>query len=88
MTASGQFIRIKEIGIVSIPLSNDTLIEFYNVALAPNCNSNLILLGQLRESGITYYDNLIAMILMRKGKIIAQAKRNQNFSTLDLALPG
>lgn len=88
MTAAGQLIRSKEIGTVSIPLSDGTTIELHNVALAPECDSNLVSLGQLRESNITYHDSPTAMTLMRKGKVIAQAKRNQNLSTLNLASPG
>ena len=88
MTVSGQLIRTEEIGTVSILLSSGISIELHNVALAPTCDSNLILLSQLRKSGITYNDSLTAMTLIKKGKIIAQAKRNQNLFTLNLALPG
>lgn len=87
VTAAGQVIRTEEIGTVSIPLSGGTAIKLHNVALAPNCDSNLISLGQLRESGIRYHDNPTAMTLMRNGKIIAHAKRERNLFTLDLAAP-
>ncbi len=73
---------------ISIPSTGSTTIKLYNVALAPNYNSNLILLGQLQKSGIIYYDSPNAMMLMRKGRIIAQARRDQNLFILDLALPG
>lgn len=53
VTAAGEVIRTEEVGTVSIPLANGTTIELHNVALAPGCDSNLISLGQLRESGIT-----------------------------------
>ena len=88
MTAAGQLIRSEEIGTVSIPLNGVTSIELHNVSLAPDCDSNLISLGQLRESGITYHDSPTAMTLMKEGKVIAQAKRNQNLFTLDRASLG
>ena len=88
ITAAGQVIRTEEIGPVSIPLVDGTTIELHNVALAPECDSNLISLSQLRESGITYHDNPSAMTLMRDDKTIAHAKRSHNLFTLDLAMPG
>ena len=88
MTAAGQVIRTEEIGTVSIPLADGSKIELQNVALAPGCDSNLISLGQLRETGITFHDDPTAMTLMRNGKIIAQAKRDRNLFTLELAQPG
>ncbi len=87
MTAAGQVIRTEEIGTVSIPLANGNKIDLQNVALAPGCDSNLISLGQLRETGITFHDNPTEMTLMRNGKVIAQAKRDRNLFTLELAQP-
>ena len=81
VTAAGQVIRTEEIGNVSIPLADGNNIELKNVALAPGCNSNLISLGQLRETGITYHDNPTAMTLMQQGRIIAHAKRTRNLFT-------
>ncbi len=80
-------IRTEKIGTVSILLSGDATIELLNVALALNCDSNLISLGQLRESKITYHDNSTAMTLMRNRKIVAHSKRERNLFTLDLATP-
>lgn len=88
MTAAGQVIRTEEIGTVSIPLADGSTIELHNVALAPGCDLNLISLGQLRESGITYHDNPAAMTLMKDGKVIAHARKNRNLFTLELAQPG
>ena len=88
MTAEEQVIQTKEIGNVSIPLADGSTIELHNMALAPGCDLNLISLGQLRKSRITYHDNSAAMTLMEDGKVIAHARRNQNFFTLKLAQPG
>ena len=88
ITAAGQVIRTEEIDTVSIPLADGTTIKLHNVTLAPGCDSNLILLGQLRESGITYHDDPSLMTLMRGNKTIARAKRSHNLFTLDLPMPG
>ena len=57
------------------------------MAYAPKCDSNLILLRQLRDSNITYVDNPDAMTLMPGGQAIAHARRDQNLFIFDLALP-
>lgn len=88
VTAASQVIRTEEISTVSIPLANGNTIKLQNVALAPDCDSNLISLGQLQESGITYRDDPTAMTLMRSREIIALARRERNLFILDLARPG
>lgn len=88
MTAAGQIIRTDEVGTVSIPIAGDTAIELHDVDFAPGCDSNLISLGQLRESGVTYQDDPTMMTLMKDGKIVAHAKRERNLFTLDLATSG
>lgn len=88
VTAASQIIRTEGVGTVSIPLTGGRTIKLHNVALAPNCDSNLISLGQLRESGISYHDNPSTMTLMRGGEIIAHAKRDHNLFTLEAAIPG
>lgn len=75
-------------GHMSISLADGTTIKLQNVGLVPVCNSNLILLGQLQENGITYHDDPSLMTLMRGGKTIARAKKSHNLFTLDLAIPG
>lgn len=74
-------------GTVSIPLKGGR-IDLQNVALATECDSNLISLGQLRERGISFHDNPASMTLMIDGEIIAQARRSQNLFVLDLTTPG
>ena len=86
--AASQVIHTKKIRIVSIPLANGNTIKLQIMALAPNCDSNLISLGQLQKSGITYYNDPSAMILMRNGEIIALARREKNLFMLKLARPG
>lgn len=87
VTVIGQVICTKEISTIFIPLTDGNNIELYNVALALGYDSNLISLGQLQKTGITYYNNSMAMILMKQKKVIVQAKRTHNLFTVDLAQP-
>ncbi len=75
MTAARQVIQIEEIGNVLIPLVDGNNIKLKNVALAPEYNSNLISLGQLRETRITYHNNPTVMTLMQQGRVIIYAKK-------------
>lgn len=84
--AAGQVIQTEEISTISISLAENNTIKLYNVALAPGCNSNLILFSQLRESRITYHDSPSAMTLIRDGKVITEAKRERNLFMLDLRI--
>lgn len=85
VTAVRQVIQTEEIGTVSILFSGRNTIELHNVPLVPGCDSNLISLGQLRESRIIYHDNPITITLIENGKVIAKAKKERNLFTLDLA---
>lgn len=60
-----QIIYIEEIGTISIPFIDDNSIKLHNITLALGCNSNLISLGQQQETGITFYNNPMAIILMK-----------------------
>ncbi len=83
VTAVGQIIQTKEIGIVLISFARGDHIKLYNITLVPRCNSNLISVGQLCKSGITYYNNSITMILISNGKVIIQIKKDRNLFTFD-----
>lgn len=76
MTVVGQIIQTEKIDTLSIPLVNGSKIELQNVALAPKCDSNLIFLGQLWETKITFHDNPTAITSMKNRKIIAKTKRD------------
>lgn len=81
---ASQVIYKEQVETVLIPLQNKT-INLQNIVLAIKCNSNLIFLGQLQESKISFYDNLSSMTLMKDEKVIAQARRSRNLFVLDLA---
>lgn len=84
----GQIIQTNEIGNVRISLSSKKIIDLHNVAFAPVCNSNLISLSQLHESGTTLYDKLTKMMLIRKRNIIVYARQDCNLFLFDFARPG
>lgn len=83
-----QIIQIKKISTVSISLTDDTIIKLHNVALALECNLNLISLGQLQENGIIYHNNPNIITLIKSNKTITYAKKSQNLITHDLAIFG
>lgn len=86
-TAGGQVLRAESIGTIAIPLADGSSLKLCDVAYAPDCNSNLISLGQLRDSNITYVDNSEAMTLIQADQAIAHARRDRNLFILDLATP-
>lgn len=47
VTADGEIIRSEQVGTVILPLENGSQLTLSNVAYAPECDSNLISLGQL-----------------------------------------
>lgn len=79
---------MEKIDTIIILLIGSAMIKFHNIALRPNCNSNLILLDQSQKSEITYYDNATTMTLMQIKKIVAHVRRKQNLFMLDLATFG
>lgn len=84
-TTNGQTFWAESIGTVAIPLTNGT-IRLKNVAYIPECDANLISLGQLRESNITFVDNKDNMTLMQGGREITRARRDCNLFIFDLAM--
>ena len=83
MLAASQVIQTKEVIIISIFLLTRR-IKLNNINLFPDCNLKLILLNQLREKRTTYHNNSKLMILMKNGKLIANAKKEQNLFTFKL----
>lgn len=86
-TADSQTLCAKSMRTIAIPLDNRSSIRLKGVAYAPKFNSNLISLGQLRNSNITYVDSSNTMTLMQKGQIIAHARQDWNLFILNLATP-
>lgn len=70
---------------MSIPFADGCKIKLQNVALVLECDMSLMFFGQFREIKITFHNEPTAMTLIKNGKIIAQAKKDQNFFTLKLA---
>lgn len=86
-TTGGQILWAEGIGTIAIPLSDGSLLKLQDIAYAPDNDSNLISLGQLRDSNITYVDNSKAMILMQTGHLITHTKRDRNIFVLEVATP-
>ena len=83
VTAGKKIIRSGEFGTVFISLADGRSIELLDTAIVPECDSNLISLGHLRETGIRFHDNPSYMTLIRHGVVIAKAKRHRNIFILD-----
>lgn len=81
--AGGEIIRSEEVGSIHLSTQSGAIITINNVTYRPRCNPNLISLGQLRESGITYHDHPDRMILKQGGNIIGSASKQRNLFTLD-----
>lgn len=86
--AGVKVIQSQEVGIVYFPLQNKTTMTLLNVAYTPKSNSNLILLDQLPESGILYYDHFDSIILKQGESILEVASRYKNLFILKTGLRG
>ena len=87
VTAGRDIIRSEQVETVILPLKKCSQLTLCNVAYALKCNSNLISLDQLRETGISYYDHLEYMVLKQGESIIGSATRRKNLFVLDTQLP-
>lgn len=86
VTAGGEIIRSQEVGTVHLPLQSGTTMTLLNVAYTSKCDSNLILLGQLRESRISYHDHPDSMVLKQGGGTLGMAGRHKNLFVLETGL--
>lgn len=75
--ARRKVIQFQEIETVHLSFQSKKMILF-NIVYIPKCNSNLILLGQLRKSGISYHDHPDSMILKQKESKIELAVKYKN----------
>ena len=75
--------RLEQVETIVLPLGNGSELTFSNVAYAPECNSNLISLGQLRETGILYHNYPEYIVLKQRGNVIGVATRKKNLFVLD-----
>lgn len=57
------------------------------MAYVPDCDSNLILFGQLWDNGIKYIDDNKAITFVQSGQVIVKLKRDCNLIILDLTTP-
>lgn len=83
---SGQTLRTKSVGTIAIPLVDGSFIRLEGVAYVFEYNSNLILLGQLRDNNIIYVDNKDTITLVQESHTIAHVRKNQNLFIFDLVI--
>jgi hypothetical protein len=88
ITASGHVITSEETGTIVLPLASGKNFEIHGVAYIPKCDSNLLSLGQLRRSGVTYHDREHHMLLKQNGTVVASARRDKEVFVLETATPG
>ena len=86
ITAGGNIIRSSQIGTVTFLLKNGSNLTLTNVAYTPEYDSNLISLGQLRETGISYHDHAEYMVLKHEGKTIGLATSRKNLFILNIQI--
>ena len=87
VTVGGTIIRLSQVGTIILPLENGLQLTLSNFAFTPECDSNLISLGQLWETGISYHNYPEEMILKQGGEIIRSATRKRNLFILDISPP-
>lgn len=68
ITTSKRIIYLQKFSTVLILLSNNQSIKLLNIIFILECESNLISFGQLQDIDFTYYNELIKITLMRRGK--------------------
>ena len=81
--AGSNIIRSSQIRTVTLLLENGSNLTLTNVAYTPECNSNLISLGQLRVTGISYHYHTECMVLKQEGKTIGLATKRKNLFILN-----
>ena len=83
----GKIIYFQEVGIVHLLLQiGKTTMTLLNVAYALKCDSNLISLEQLHESGILYHNHLNSMVLKQGKSTFGVANRYKNLYVFKIGL--
>ena len=82
-TVSGNMVSAVGKGVVEIHMKTGT-VQIKDVALVLQATTNLISLGQLQQSGITYHNEDTKMTLKKEGRTVASAQRIGNLYILDI----
>lgn len=75
------------IEIVNIAFADGTSIKLKEVPLVLKCKSNLILLGQMQDNKIIYYNKNSFILLVQDAIPIAQAQKDRNLFVLIFTAP-
>ena len=78
MTVGGTIIRSNQVGTVILPLINGIQLTLSNIAFVTECDSNLISLGHLQETDISYHNHSEQILLRQVGETIGSATRKKN----------
>ena len=80
----GGSMEATEVGIATLNLPKGVTLRLPGVAYVPNATDNLISVGRLRDSGVTYHDAESGMLLKQYGRPIALAKREGNLFAMNV----
>ena len=83
ITAGGKIIQSQKVGTIYFLLQRRKT-SLLNILYTLNCNSNLILLGQFCESGISYHDYADFMILKQESSPIGVALKHKKLFVLNI----
>lgn len=86
--AGKNIFKSNQVRIVTFSLKNSSELTFSNIAYALECDSNLISLGPLQKTGISYHNELKYMILKQGGKTIGLVTRKKNMFIPNTQIPG
>ena len=85
--SGGNIIKSKQVGTMIFPLKN-SILNLSNIAYIPECDSNLISLGQFWETGILYYNRPKYIVLKQGEKTIGLVTRTKNLFILHIHTSG
>ena len=86
VTAGGIIIKSNQVRTIILFLINEIQLTLSNIIFAPECDSNLISLGQLQETGISYHDYSEQMLLRQAEKTIGLTTRKRNLFIRDIQI--
>lgn len=85
--AESEIIQSQEVGKAHFTLrSKMSTMMLLNITYALKCDSNLISLGQLYKSRISYHNHPDFMVFKQEGNTLTVANRHKNFFVLETSL--
>ena len=81
-------IRLYQVEIVILSLENYSKLTFANITYVSKYDSNLISLGQLQKTSISYYNYAKCIVLKQRGKTIRLTIKTKNLFILNTQILG